>query len=71
MAYRVGLAVLMVSGITAHIIDNAEWKWLIYMTDQGITLLTLHYILEALIALFNVLSPRGSTYSGSLPFIYK
>ena len=37
-AYRVGLAVLMVAGIVAHIIeftgDNPGWKWLIYMTNQ-------------------------------------
>jgi len=74
-AYRVGLAVLMVAGITAHIIeftgDNPGWKWLIYMTNQGITLLTLHYILYALIVVFNTLSHRGTTYSGDLPFFYK
>ena len=37
-AYRVGLAVLMVAGIVAHIIEfteeNPGWKWLIYMTNQ-------------------------------------
>jgi len=65
----------MVAGIVAHIIeftgDNPGWKWLIYMTNQGITLITLHYILYGLIVLFNTLSARGSTYSGTLPFIYK
>ena len=37
-AYRVGLAVLMVAGIVAHIIEftgeNPGWKWTIYMTNQ-------------------------------------
>ena len=41
-AYRVGLALFMIGGITAHIIeftgDNPGWKWLIYMTNQVVPL---------------------------------
>jgi len=73
--YRVVLASLMVAGIVAHIVKFSETnpghKWLIYMTNQGITLLTLHYVLYALIVISNYLLPRGFTYTGSLPLIYK
>jgi len=73
--YRWVLALLMVAGIIAHIIDfsekNPAWKWLIYMTNQGISLLTVHYIIYATITLLNYLLPRGFEYNATLPFFYK
>ena len=52
MMYRVFIAILFVVGISAHIINSKQGaKWLIYMTDQGITFLGLHYLLEAFIVL--------------------
>jgi len=73
--YRWVLAILMVAGIIAHIIDfsekNPAWKWLIYMTNQGISLLTVHYIIYATITLLNYLLPRGFEYNATLPFLYK
>jgi hypothetical protein len=46
------IAVIFVAGITAHMINaNQGAKWFIYMTDQGILLLTIHYILEAILVL--------------------
>ena len=38
---------------------------------QGILLLTLHYVLYALLVTANYLLPRGFTYTGSIPFLYK
>ena len=52
MIYRLFIAILFVCGISAHIINsNQGAKWLIYMTDQGIAFLGLHYLLEAFIVL--------------------
>ena len=38
---------------------------------QGILLLTLHYVLYASLVTANYLLPRGFTYTGSIPFLYK
>ena len=52
MMYRVFIAILFVVGISAHIMNsNQGSKWLIYMTDQGIAFLGLHYLLDAFIVL--------------------
>ena len=67
--------------------NNPGYKWLIYMTNQvnwremynrvdifciqGILLLTLHYVLYASLVTANYLLPRGFTYTGSIPFLYK
>ena len=73
MVYRITVAVLMVSGVLAHAITTADTlgsKWFIYMTNQGITLLTLHYVLYAIIVINAWMNPRQIIY-GSLPFTYK
>jgi len=52
VAYRITIATVMTAGIIAHIIstrDTLGSKWLIYMTNQGISFLTIHYILYAII----------------------
>ena len=72
VAYRLVLAGLMVAGVIMHMCDvEVPSKWLIYMTNQGILLLTIHYVLYAGIVTANFFLPRGLTYTGSLPFIYK
>ena len=38
---------------------------------QGILLLTLHYVLYAGLVMANFLLPRGFTYTGTIPFLYK
>ena len=71
--YRVILALLMLAGVLAHVITTADTlgsKWLIYMTNQGISLLTIHYILYAFLVVFATLRPNSVIY-GSLPFNYK
>ena len=72
--YRLAMAAFMATGVTLHIVatlDTLGIKWLIYMTNQGILLLTIHYVLYAGIVTANFFLPRGLTYTGSLPFIYK
>jgi hypothetical protein len=50
--YRLAIAVIFVGGITAHMVNSSMGaKWFIYMTDQGIMLLTVHYILDAVLVL--------------------
>merc|ERR1712080_566999 len=44
VAYRVVLAGLMLAGVIAHIVNYPDVRWIIFMTDQGITLLTIHYL---------------------------
>jgi len=50
MIYRVVLALVMVLGVSAHFgstLDTLGAKWFIYMTDQGIFFLTIHYLIYA------------------------
>jgi len=48
--YRIGVAVIFVSGITAHMVNSKlGGKWFIYMTDQGIFFLTIHFVIEAIL----------------------
>jgi len=69
--YRVVLAALMGGGVVAHVyLNKPSPKWLIYMTDQGITLLTIHYVLHAFLVLWaKCRRPRSD--GRTLPFLYK
>lgn len=50
MIYRSCVALLFAGGISGHIANSQQGaKWLIYMTDQGIAFLGIHYLLEACI----------------------
>lgn len=52
--YRIVLAVFMLTGVVLHFSstqDTLGSKWFIYMTNQGIGLLTLHYLIYAGIVL--------------------
>ena len=50
--YRILIATIFVAGITAHFVNSKQGaKWFIYMTDQGISLLTIHYIVDAILVL--------------------
>ena len=52
MLYRMMIAIIFVAGITAHMVNSKQGaKWFIYMTDQGILLLTIHYIIDAILVL--------------------
>lgn len=76
MIYRVVLAVLMVSGVVAHALstkDTLGTKWLIYMTNQGISFLTLHYVFYAILVVWNFSASYGDDPANGthLPLIYK
>lgn len=44
------MAVIFVGGISAHMVNSELGaKWFIYMTDQGILLLTVHYVFDAVL----------------------
>ena len=50
MIYRVLVALIFAAGITAQFVNsNLGAKWFIYMTDQGICFLFLHFLLDACI----------------------
>ena len=50
MLYRCLVAVVFAGGICGHIANAKQGpKWLIYMTDQGIAFLGIHFLLEACI----------------------
>ena len=50
MLYRCFVAVVFAGGICGHIANAKQGpKWLIYMTDQGIAFLGIHFLLEACI----------------------
>jgi len=69
--YRVVLAVLMGVGVVAHVyLNTPSPKWLIYMTDQGITLLAIHYVLHAFLVLW-AKCRRPKSDGRTLPFLYK
>lgn len=73
VVYRVVLAGLMLAGVVAHALstkDTLGAKWLIYMTNQGISCLVIHYLLYALIVLWSKIFPKPSN-GITLPFIYK
>merc|ERR1711973_1029973 len=58
--YRTCLALAMVTGISLHFVSTLETlgsKWFIYMTNQGISLLTLHYLLYAGIVVGKKITP--------------
>merc|ERR1711936_1334318 len=60
VVYRIVLALAMVTGISLHFVSTLETlgsKWFIYMTNQGISLLTLHYLLYAGIVLGKKMRP--------------
>jgi len=71
--YRVMLALVMGTGVAAHVylkVTSPNPKWLIFMTNQGMALLALHYILHAWLVLRA--KHWGSTFKeGTLPFLYK
>ena len=72
VVYRVCLALFMVTGIVLHFVstlDTLGTKWFIYMTNQGISGLTIHYVIYAGIVCGRKLS-SGSTPIGPLPFLY-
>jgi len=69
--YRVVLALFMVIGIILHFLSTLHTlgaKWFIYMTNQGISLLTIHYILYAVIVVRHHYT--GHVPMARLPFLY-
>ena len=50
VAYRILIALFMLVGVLCHFVstlDTLGIKWFIYMTNQGISLLVLHYLVYA------------------------
>jgi len=73
VVYRVCVALFMVTGAVCHFVSTLEtqgMKWFIYMTNQGISFLTIHYIIYAGIVLGKKFA-RGPTPLGSIPALYK
>jgi len=72
VVYRVILALFMATGVTLHFVstlDTLGIKWFIYMTNQGIGLLTLHYLIYAGIVVGTRLSSHDIP-SGTFPRLY-
>ena len=60
--YRITVALLMVAGVVADIVNDSTTlgaKWIIYMTSQGILLLTVHYVIYAIIVVQRRLAPAS------------
>lgn len=46
--YRVLMASVMLAIVIANmVLTESGWKWFIFMTNQGIAFLALHYLLDA------------------------
>ena len=62
VVYKVMATVLMVSLTLAHVFHNLErlgWKWLIFLTNQGMLLIILHNVLHIyLITRWKCFSPH-------------
>jgi len=70
--YRVAMAMFMAIGVTLHFVstlDTLGIKWFIYMTNQGIGLLTLHYLIYAGIVVGRKLSSNDLPFN-TFPTIY-
>jgi hypothetical protein len=51
VVYRVFMALLFIVGVVGHAVNGgAGAKWLIFMTDLGVMLLALHYVIDAILA---------------------
>ena len=73
VVYRVCVALFMVTGVALHFVstlDTLGTKWFIYMTNQGISFLTLHYIIYAGIVVGRKFSP-GPVQVWALPSFYQ
>ena len=58
--YRITVALLMVAGVVVVIVTRVSVaKWFIYMTSQGILLLTVHYVIYAIIVVQRGLAPAS------------
>ncbi|XP_059078303.1 uncharacterized protein LOC131876820 isoform X2 [Tigriopus californicus] len=76
MMYRVFVAIMFVSFVICHIIAfPIPEKWIIFMTDQGVLFLTLHFVLYAALVLTRWIQERRSGLREntveSLPLIYR
>jgi len=74
LAYRVILALLMVAGVLAHALsttDSLGVKWFIFMTNQGVSILTIHYIFYACIVVWRSSCGPHASNGTTLPLLYK
>ena len=63
MCYRVFVAVFFVIFIICHMEQYPEGiKWLIFMTNQGILFLTIHFCLEAVLVVTRWVKERYMRY---------
>lgn len=70
--YRILLALFMLTGVLLHFVSSLDTmgsKWFIYMTIQGISLLTVHYLVYAGVVLGRRLGAPHPL--GSLPLLYR
>merc|ERR1712130_227463 len=71
--YRVVLALLMGVGVVTHVylkVNSPYPNWPIFMTNQGIALLAIYYILQACLVLW-AKCRRPKSDGRTLPFLYK
>ena len=70
VVYRLLMAIIMVGGLAAYVIwqiDDLGYKMMIYLTNQGFFLLTLHHLLQAFIVVYRVAGYKPKEMS----FMYK
>jgi hypothetical protein len=70
VVYGLPMAIIMVGGLAAYVfwqIDDLRYKMLIYLTNQGFFLLTLHHLLQAFIVVYRVAGYKPKEMS----FMYK
>ena len=65
--YRLGMAIIMVAAMIAYVLREMEelgYKMMIYLTNQGFFLLTLHHVLFALIVVYRLMGfkPKEMTF---------
>nr|ACO14865.1 rolling stone [Caligus clemensi] len=79
LIYRWCVAVIFVITIIGHIShvyeewEGAAWKWVIFMTQQGISILCIHYVFDAILVTFRYIGDmkNGSNWGMTLPLTHK
>ena len=73
MSYRVLLSLLMLSGVVGSILHTpGRDQWLLFATSQGVTLLTVHYLLDTVLVLSSLCCcPPPSSSSSGIPLLYR
>ncbi|CAB4062112.1 unnamed protein product [Lepeophtheirus salmonis] len=78
LIYRWAIALIFIITICGHIghvykeWKGASWKWVIFMTQQGISILCLTYIFDAILVTYRYLGDKKNTNRGMhMPLTHK